>query len=89
MSAIRKLPTNVNKNRVHSIACLGDSLTDPTANMGPEWTRWTQLLQHRLQAAGANVKVRNSGRRRREDGSHHLQGHAAPDPALRAQSSRE
>ena len=42
----------------HVIICQGDSLTDPTANMGPEYLRWTELLAAKLLKRGArNLSV--------------------------------
>lgn len=50
------------QSRNHSIINLGDSLTDPQVNMGPEWTRWDEELRRRLEFSGAHVISRNLSR---------------------------
>ena len=58
---MRRIQTTSSKGRRHTIVCQGDSLTDPTANMGPEWTRWTEVLRQKLEGAGASVVCCNIG----------------------------
>lgn len=59
---VRRIQTNFPRANSKTIMCQGDSLTDPLTNMGPEWSRWTNILQAKIKAAGGIATVCNIAR---------------------------